>query len=276
MSSTIGYVNDLMDIEKEFAGVSFANISKDPFLPVYQANFGSIFFTCIPASCIQSKNQYFLGGKYSTKTCGYDSKGKFIEAAYELIKKSYVDLKLFNKYQIEQIVMGIEAGVPIHMYSKPELSEDQMELLREGLALGLPVQHYNSADFSFEQMHQIQQGFKEKIDVSFYLSPLFDANQMAEIREGLKEGLEVSFYANTAFDYFQMRVIKTGLQKGLDVRQYANPECDLGEMAKIYNRLLRESRSIDQMIQGASNSRTDLKNNDMHKMEQKKELEMSM
>ena len=270
------YVSDLMGIEKEFPGIEFVNISKDPHLPVYQAELGSVIFTCIPSSLLQSKNQYFLGGKYCTTTQGFDSKEGIISAAYKMIKNAYVDLRLFNEYQREQIMKGIESGVAVHLYGNPELSEDQMELLREGLEHGLPVRYYNSVQFSLEQMYEIQQGFKEKINVSMYLSSVFDAKQMSEIRQGLKEGLDVSMYANPVFDSFQMCIIRQGLRKGLDVRQYACPECDLGEMAKIYNRLEKESKSIDRMIQDASNNRggkgTDIK---AHKVEKKKELEMS-
>lgn len=276
MSKKGDYVSDLMGIEKEFPGIEFVNISKDPHLPVYQAELGSIIFTCIPSSLLQSKNQYFLGGKYCTATQGFDSKEGIISAAYKLIKNAYVDLRLFNEYQRKQIMKGIGSGVDVRLYGNPELSEDQMELLREGLELGFPIQCYNSAQFSLGQMYEIQQGFKENINASMYLTTAFDAKQMVEIRAGLKEGLDISLYANPEFDYFQMRIIKAGLEKGLDVRQYADPRYDLGEMAKIYHRLERESRSIDRMIQAANSREGKNTGREGKKIVEKKEFEMSM
>lgn len=296
MAKKENYVENLIAIEKEFCGVSFANISKDPHLPVYQGSLGCVMFTCFPSSMYQPKDLYYLGGKYDSYTKRFDSVDKFIEAAYKAIQRNYTNFKLYNDYQKKQIVLGIEEGLPIHMFANPKLTEDQMELLREGAKLGYPIKLYHSDEFSFGQMYQIQQGFKENLNVSFYLSsnfseeqmieirgglkeeldvtwyanPEFDVSQMQCIREGLRLGLDVSWYANPEFDVYQMRCIRGGLKEGLDVRQFAYPECDLGEMAKILNRLMEEKRSIDSMIKEATVVRDGCRKKDVSK-----EVEMS-
>lgn len=76
------------------------------------------------------------------------------------------DSDKFDYNQMGQIALGLEKGLDISIYAKPE--------------------------FSSRQMPEIRMGLKHEIDVSLYTNPEFTRFQMEEIRMGLEKGLDVS------------------------------------------------------------------------------------
>ena len=96
----------------------------------------------------------------------------------------------FNYSQKEQISFGLQKGLDISIYAKPEFKGSQMEQIRFGLEKGL--------------------------DVSVYAKPEFDSKQMREIRLRLEKGLDVNTYTKPKFDWRQTRQISIGLGEDLD------------------------------------------------------------
>lgn len=112
-----------------------------------------------------------------------------------------------------------------------QFDSGQMATIRWGLNQGVDVSHYAKPEFDYGQMIQIHEGLVSGVDVSVYAKPDFDHQQMFEIRRGLEEGLDLDVYINPAFTHFQMRQIRNGLINGLDVTSYAKPEIS-GELMR--------------------------------------------
>lgn len=116
--------------------------------------------------------------------------------------------------------------------------EDQIDEIREGLEEGLDVSSYAKPEFDCYQMEEIRKGLENKLDVSSYADPKFDSYQMAEIRYGLEEDLDVSIYADPKFSDSQMYELRIGLWEGVDVSEYADPDLGVDWMRDIREGLL--------------------------------------
>ena len=91
--------------------------------------------------------------------------------------------------QMEQIRLGLEAGIDVSKYANSKLSDKQMEEIRWGLEDGLDVSKYADPKFNWEQMEEIRKGLESGIDVMKYADPKWEYIQMAHIRCSLKESL---------------------------------------------------------------------------------------
>ena len=67
----------------------------------------------------------------------------------------------FDKYQSSEILIGIDKGLDVSIYAKPE--------------------------YSWKQMHQIREGLEANLDVSEYAKPKYSGQKMEEIRNQLQE-----------------------------------------------------------------------------------------
>ena len=99
----------------------------------------------------------------------------------EIIYNQLIDKYFFNESKKEEIRLGIENGIDVSIYAKPE--------------------------FYYRQMDVIYSGLEKNIDVSIYANPEFTAEQMEQIRLGLQEGLNVSIYANKKYNGEEMKEI---------------------------------------------------------------------
>ena len=68
----------------------------------------------------------------------------------------------FNYSQKEQISFGLQKGLDISIYSKPEFDEDQMCEIRFGLEKGLDV-NYIKPEFDWRQTPQISTDLREDL-----------------------------------------------------------------------------------------------------------------
>ncbi len=147
-----------------------------------------------------------------------------------------IDMSKFDSRQQEQVKIGLEQGLDVNIYAKPEFSDRQMYYIRSGLEQGLDVSWYAKPEFDSEQMKQIKLGLEKifesskTVDVSWYAKPDFDWRQMSQVRLGLLGGLDVSWYAKSEFKRDQMEQIRLGLEKMIDVSSYANPELNDKQM----------------------------------------------
>ena len=62
----------------------------------------------------------------------------------------------FDEEQLESIIMGLEKGLDVTIYAKPEFDCCQMDEIRKGLESGVDVSVYAKPEFDRLQMHQIR------------------------------------------------------------------------------------------------------------------------
>lgn len=116
----------------------------------------------------------------------------------------------FNYSQKEQISFGLQKGLDISIYAKPE--------------------------FYWDQMEQIRFGLEEGLDVSIYANPKFDSMQMGEIRIGLEKSLDVNTYVKPEFDWKQTPQISTDLGEDLYLKKWMEY---YAKEWKFWNRVVR-------------------------------------
>ena len=63
----------------------------------------------------------------------------------------------FDKYQQEEIKLGLEDNLNVSLYAKPEFSSEEMELIRLGLIDNLDVILYANPEYDWERMNQIRE-----------------------------------------------------------------------------------------------------------------------
>ena len=139
----------------------------------------------------------------------------------------------FNHQQMEQIRYGLENGLDVFAYAKPEFNYQQMEQIRYGLENGIDVSVYLNPDFGYLEMKKIRKDMQQGLDVYAYARPEYDTLQMEEIQKGMNQGVDIEIYAKPEYEFMQMRQIREGLQQKLDVSTYATPEFNFLQMEQI-------------------------------------------
>ncbi len=64
----------------------------------------------------------------------------------ELTEEEFI--KKFNKKQMKEILLGLDRGLDVSIYAKPEFDADQMKQIRLGLEKGLNVSIYARPEFN--------------------------------------------------------------------------------------------------------------------------------
>ena len=141
----------------------------------------------------------------------------------------------FNYSQKEQIRFGLEKGLDISIYAKPEFKGSQMEQIRFGLEHGLDVSIYAKPEFDYNQMRQIRLGLEKGLDVNVYAKAKFNNIQMQEIRLSLEKGLDVN-YIKPEFDWRQTRQISADLGEDLYLKEWMEY---YAKEWKFWNRVVR-------------------------------------
>ena len=141
----------------------------------------------------------------------------------------------FNYSQKEQIRFGLQKGLDISIYAKPEFKGSQMEQIRLGLEKGLNVHIYAKPEFDYEQMRQIRLGLEQGLDVNVYAKAEFNNIQMQKIRLSLEKGLDVN-YIKPGFDWRQIRQISTDLGEDLYLKEWMEY---YAKEWKFWNRVVR-------------------------------------
>ena len=153
----------------------------------------------------------------------------------EIMKKIEESGK-FNYSQKEQIRFGLEKGLDISIYAKPEFKGSQMEQIRFGLEKGLNAHIYAKPEFNYEQMRQIRLGLERGLDVSIYAKTEFDWSQMQEIRLRLEKSSDVNTYVKPEFDWRQTPQISTDLREDLYLKEWMEY---YAKEWKFWNRVVR-------------------------------------
>ena len=152
----------------------------------------------------------------------------------EIMKKIEESGK-FNYSQKEQISFGLQKGLDISIYAKPEFKGSQMEQIRFGLEKGLNVHIYAKPEFDYEQMRQIRLGLEQGLDVNVYAKAEFNNIQMQKIRLSLEKGLDAN-YIKPGFDWRQIRQISTDLGEDLYLKEWMEY---YAKEWKFWNRVVR-------------------------------------
>ena len=142
----------------------------------------------------------------------------------------------FNYLQKEQISFGLQKGLDISIYAKPEFNGSQMEQIRFGLEKGLNAHIYAKPEFNYEQMRQIRLGLERGLDVSIYAKTEFDWSQMQEIRLRLEKSSDVNTYVKPEFDWRQIPQISTDLREDLYLKEWMEY---YAKEWKFWNRVVR-------------------------------------
>ena len=142
----------------------------------------------------------------------------------------------FNYSQKEQISFGLQKGLDISIYAKPEFKGSQMEQIRFGLEKGLNAHIYAKPEFDYEQMRQIRLGLERGLDVSIYAKTEFDWSQMQEIRLSLEKSSDVNTYVKPEFDWRQTPQISTDLRADLYLKEWMEY---YAKEWKFWNRVVR-------------------------------------
>lgn len=83
--------------------------------------------------------------------------------------KKFEESGKFNGLQMEQIRLGLENGLDVSVYAKPEFEDYQMREIRRGLENGLDVNTYVKPEFDWRQIQQISTGLGEDLDLKEWM-----------------------------------------------------------------------------------------------------------
>ena len=70
--------------------------------------------------------------------------------------KDYEEMGCFNEDQLWQIRKGLEKGLDVSIYAKPEFVRDQMWQIRIGLEQGLDASYYAEPELNWGEMREIR------------------------------------------------------------------------------------------------------------------------
>ncbi len=127
-------------------------------------------------------------------------------------------------------------------------NEDQMSEIEAGLEYGLDVLCYAKPDYLAIQMRQIRLGMMDELDVSVYNKPEYDWFQMEEIRLGMKSNVSYQVYAKPEIDYKRMRQIRKGLESGMDLSMFVM--YDAGILEELRKAIMAKVSIVDYIKAG--------------------------
>jgi uncharacterized protein (DUF342 family) len=120
--------------------------------------------------------------------------------------------------QMYQIRIGLEAGIDVSPYADSRYDWFQMEEIRKGIATGLDISKYASPDNSYECMRQIRKGLRDGVDLSGYRR--FHPSILRQLRKAVRAQVNIAQYVNEGYDAEQLEEIRTALKRGIDISPY--------------------------------------------------------
>lgn len=162
----------------------------------------------------------------------------------------YVALGL-SSLQLGEVRKGLEAGISVEGYLKPDWSWEKMAEYRKALEENNCLDPYLQPDMDSRQLEQIRLGLKDGISVLYYANPAFDAEQMKEIRLGIEQNLDISLYSRQEYNALQMREIRKGLEQHMNIQDILDPSMDFLVMREIrhqYKNGIRDRSCIPEAL----------------------------
>lgn len=148
----------------------------------------------------------------------------------------------FEKDQINEINLGISAGIDTSVYADKKYLAIQMRQIRLGLMEKLPVDMYANPEYDWFQMEEIRMGLREGVDVNIYSSLSIPYEKMRQIRKGLKAGIDLSGYSHMKADVLkQIRIAHT---EGIDLSKYIQAGYDAKQLFEI-RQALKDKLDMD-------------------------------
>ncbi len=103
-------------------------------------------------------------------------------------------LENLDEYQRIEVQAGIDGGLDVSCYAKPDILAIQMRQIRLGMEEGLDVSVYNKPEYDWFQMEEIRLGMKSGIDYNIYAKPSVNYQRMRQVRKGLEDGIDLSLF----------------------------------------------------------------------------------
>ncbi len=179
----------------------------------------------------------------------------------------------FNHMQLQEIEYGLNEGLDVSIYAKPEYSPYIMSRMRYLLEIWKPATKHFQDGLTLEDvsvLHSASQnnitpehlfayyekGFKAdelqvilkaliynvnnetKININDFANLKYSSHQMNEILAGLKSGVVVEYYSDPCYSAFQMAEIRKGLEEHYNITPYVTPSYTCEQMRGIRKALL--------------------------------------
>ena len=143
-----------------------------------------------------------------------------------------IEMSHFGIDQQQEIKEGLQAGLDVSVYAKPEFYAIQMRQIRLGLMAGLPVGIYASDKYDWFQMEEIRLGLEHKIDINKYADPSVPFDTMRQIREGLEHGIDLSAAGNLPAG--KLREFRMAACEGINIGKYIKAGYDEEQLSLIH------------------------------------------
>jgi len=163
-----------------------------------------------------------------------------------MTEKENMNTMDFDKDQINEINLGVSAGVDTSVYADKKYLAIQMRQIRLGLMEKLPVEHYADPVYDWFQMEEIRKGLRDGLDIQLYASPDIRYERMRQIRKGLKAGIDLSGYRN--FRASVLRQIRIASIEGIDLSKYIAVGYDAKQLYEI-REAIKEGLDMDPYLQ---------------------------
>lgn len=154
-------------------------------------------------------------------------------------------LQGFTEAQIEEIDLGMNAGLPVEVYANKALMSQQMYQIRLGLMHSVDMALYARPEFEWFQLEEIRIGLEERLDVSIYDNPEMESKKMHQMRRGLEHGIDMSDYLK--YDAGVMRAVRRALVNHIDLTTYVEQGYEADQLEAI-REALEESVDIPQYL----------------------------
>ncbi len=128
----------------------------------------------------------------------------------------------FMAIQMRQIRLGLEAGIDAEVYSNPEYDWFQMEEIRKGMEAGIQYELYARTDIDYQRMRQVRKGLKDGIDLSKFVK--LPPGILEELREAVLAKVSIIDFIKEGYGKEQLAEIRKALEKGVNIKPFINVE----------------------------------------------------
>lgn len=161
--------------------------------------------------------------------------------------------KGFDESQLNELMLGLEAGLDVSRYAKKEYLAIQMREVRIGMEENLPVFIYNHPKYDWFQMEELRTGLEHGVDATVYAKSSLSYKTMRQIRKGLEEGYHLEKFEHLSAEI--LRELRHAHRDQIDITPYIQAGYDAEQLAEIREALKRKCNVdpfIDVWYRGAS------------------------
>ena len=148
------------------------------------------------------------------------------DLVYAAIVKIFAEQEIISREKAKDINLTVEECKVIFLFYQTgrnvtydyikQFCDEQIVALKIGLEKGVDISFYDKPEFDSDQMFEILNGLLDGLDVASYAEPKFDSDQMRKIRLGMKFGLDTKIYADSSITAREMgKIILELLRKDI-------------------------------------------------------------